>query len=71
MAYFTGFGYDFDALNSEARPNELNDAFAAVFQAVQWLDLISVLSASIPILCRIVCPLHQIIPLNFDLILRL
>jgi hypothetical protein len=44
----TGFNYKFDTLNSESKPNELNQAFNTVFRTDQQLTLLPVLRAMIP-----------------------
>ncbi|KAF9219209.1 cytochrome P450 [Gyrodon lividus] len=40
-----GFNYDFDALNANEKPNELNEAFSTMFTATQKLSIFPVLQA--------------------------
>ncbi|KZT18662.1 cytochrome P450 [Neolentinus lepideus HHB14362 ss-1] len=41
-----GFGYNFEALNTDQRPNELNQAFATIFQSQQNSNAMSILLMS-------------------------
>lgn len=43
-----GFNYDFDSLNANGKPNELNEAFATMFAAGQRLSILPVLQAWFP-----------------------
>lgn len=45
-----GFNYDFDALNTTNKPNELNQAFSVMFSAGQQLSILPLLKARIPLL---------------------
>jgi hypothetical protein len=45
-----GFDYQFNALNPDEKPNELNDAFATMFPTGQGLSPLPVLEAWFPIL---------------------
>ncbi|OJA09059.1 hypothetical protein AZE42_04725 [Rhizopogon vesiculosus] len=45
-----GFNYEFDALNSNEKPNELNQAFSVMFSAGQRVSLLPILKAWIPLL---------------------
>jgi hypothetical protein len=49
-----GFNYQFNALNPDEKPNELNDAFVTMFRAGQDLSFLPVLQAWFPILRGIV-----------------
>jgi cytochrome P450 len=44
-----GFNYEFNALNPDEKPNELNSAFATMFQAGQQLSPLPILQAWFPI----------------------
>jgi hypothetical protein len=44
-----GFNYEFNALNPDEKPNELNSAFTTMFQAAQELSPLPVLQAWFPI----------------------
>ncbi|KAN0097939.1 Cytochrome P450 [Tylopilus felleus] len=45
-----GFNYNFDALNANEKPNELNEAFATVIAANQGAKMLPLLQARFPIL---------------------
>ncbi|KAN0097938.1 Cytochrome P450 [Tylopilus felleus] len=45
-----GFNYNFDALNANGKPNELNEAFATVIAASQGAKMLPLLRARFPIL---------------------
>ncbi|KAG9318254.1 cytochrome P450 [Chiua virens] len=45
-----GFNYNFDALNANEKPNELNEAFATMTAAGQGLSILPVLQARFPLL---------------------
>ncbi|KAG2339110.1 cytochrome P450 [Suillus weaverae] len=45
-----GFNYEFDALNTTGKPNELNQAFSVMFSASQQISIIPMLKAWIPLL---------------------
>jgi cytochrome P450 len=44
-----GFNYEFNALNPDEKPNELNSAFTTMFQAGQQVSLLPILQAWFPI----------------------
>ncbi|KAF8451154.1 cytochrome P450 [Boletus edulis BED1] len=44
-----GFNYNFDALNANEKPNELNEAFATVNEVMQKLTTLSILEARFPL----------------------
>ncbi|KAF9236873.1 cytochrome P450 [Melanogaster broomeanus] len=43
-----GFNYNFDALNANEKPNELNEAFSTILNAVQGFSIFHALQAWIP-----------------------
>nr|BAK09450.1 cytochrome P450 [Postia placenta] len=45
-----GFNYDFDALNIDGKPNELNQAFSVMFRSLESFSMFSLLKAFIPAL---------------------
>jgi len=45
-----GFNYEFDALNSNVKPNELNQAFSVMFSAGQAVSILPILKDRIPLL---------------------
>lgn len=49
-----GFNYDFDSLNLDERPNDLNDAFKAVVNSTTRFSMKSIIPAVFPVLARIV-----------------
>lgn len=49
-----GFNYNFDALNANEKPNELNEAFTTMNAARQRLSILPVLQAWFPFLRFIV-----------------
>lgn len=49
-----GFNYEFDALNANEKPNELNVAFSTMLSASQRLSLLPLLQSRFPLLRVIV-----------------
>ena len=45
-----GFNYNFDALNANKKPNELNEAFATMFSTGQRPTILHILQAQFPLL---------------------
>ncbi|KAG0696611.1 cytochrome P450 [Suillus ampliporus] len=45
-----GFNYEFDALNANEEPNELNQAFSVIFSATRKMSVLPMLKAWIPLL---------------------
>ncbi|KAG0700480.1 hypothetical protein DFH29DRAFT_807528, partial [Suillus ampliporus] len=49
-----GFNYEFDALNANEGPNELNQAFSVIFSATRKMSVLPMLKTWIPLLRWIV-----------------
>jgi hypothetical protein len=55
-----GFAYNFEALNSNSKPNELNEAFSVLFKAGTKLTLVPVLRAWFPFLRFLVSSAYNV-----------
>lgn len=54
LLYASGFNYEFNALNVNEKPNELNEAFSTIFNMESGITLIAVLQELLPVLRKLV-----------------